>query len=200
MPTECPMPDLSDLDSLLKQLIVVLVGFGDNGLNRKVGLHRRNFIRLVDKALYEYEKAREDLVAEIEEEKKETGPTGGRFIYGFAFIDHLENCINATKRLLQIVERFKSERTDALLPKQTRRLIEGIGKDVANLRHVIEHIDEKIHNDEIEDDEPVMLSLSRERDKVSVAGNHLELSHLALVLRNLHGIGVTLIDLSPKHS
>lgn len=197
---DCPMPDLSDLDSLIKQLLVVLIGFGDKGLSRKVGLHRRNFIRLVDKALYEYEKAREDLLAEIEEEKKATEPAAGRNIYGFAFIDHLENCINATKRLLQIVERLKSEKTDTLVPRQTRRLIEGIGKDVANLRHVIEHIDEKIHNDEIEDDEPVMLSLSREGDKVSVAGNHLELSQLALVLRKLHRIGVSLIDLSPRSS
>jgi hypothetical protein len=95
---------------------------------------------------------------------------------------------------------LKSEKTDILVPRQTRRLIEGIGRDVANLRHVIEHIDEKIHNDEIEDDEPVMLSLSRERDKVSVAGNHLELYQLALALRRLHGIGVSLIELSPRSS
>jgi methyltransferase-like protein len=61
-----------------------------------------------------------------------------------------------------------------------------------------EHIDEKIHNDEIEDDEPVILSLSREHDNVSVAANHLELSELALALKSLHGIGVSLIDLSPK--
>jgi hypothetical protein len=200
MQSEYPMPDLSDLDSLKKQLLVVLIGFGDKGLSRKVGLHRRNFIRLVDKALYEYEEAREDLVAEIEEEKNVTASTGGRIIYTFGFIDHLENCINATKRLLQTVERLKSEKTYTILSRHTRRLIEGIGKDVANLRHVIEHIDEKIHNDEIEEEEPVMLSLSRERDKVSVAGYHLELSQLALVLRKLHGIGVSLIDLSPKSS
>jgi hypothetical protein len=194
------MPDLSDLDFLKKQLLVVLIGLGDKGLSRKAGLHRRNFIRLVDKALYEYEKAREDMVAEIEEEKNVTASTGGRIIYGFGFIDHLENCINATKRLLQIVERLKSEKIDSLFSRQTRRLVEGIGKDVANLRHVIEHIDEKIHKDEIKNDEPVMLSLSRERDKVSVAGNHLKLSRLALVLRSLHGIGISLIDLSPKSS
>ena len=70
MEKELPMPDISDLDSLKEPLLVILIGLNDKGLTQNLGLHRRNFIRLVDKAIIEYLDARQELVKEIKEEKR----------------------------------------------------------------------------------------------------------------------------------
>ena len=50
----------SDLNLLKEPLLVILIGLNDKGLTQKLGLHRRNFIRLVDKAIIEYLDARQD--------------------------------------------------------------------------------------------------------------------------------------------
>ena len=195
------MPDISDLDSLKKQLIVVLLGFGDQGLTRKAGLHRRNFIRLVDKAIYEYEEARKLLLADVREEERQAAgkAAGGWIIYGFGFTDHLENCISATRRLLRIVEKLKSDGKTALIPRETRHLLESISKEIIDVRDVVEHMDEMVQNDKIKENMPVILSLSRERrDKVSIGGYSLELARLGQTLKVLHRVGIALLDLSPK--
>jgi len=196
---ECHMPDLSELEPLKKQVIINLLGFGDEGLSQEAGLYRRNFIRLIDKAITEYQEAREDLLDEIEEEQKHaSGSTqGDRILYGFRFIDCLEDCINATRRLLGIVDKLKSDPSAAIIPRQTRRLLNIIGKDVTMMRNVIEHIDQKIQNNELKTNVSVMLKLSRSREQVSIGGHHLQLSQLALTLRKLHRIGLSLLELSP---
>jgi len=40
-----PMPDISDLNLLKEPLLVILIGLNDKGITKKLGLHRRNFIR-----------------------------------------------------------------------------------------------------------------------------------------------------------
>jgi len=193
------MRDLSNLDSLKKQLIVVLLMPGDAGMGRNDALHLRNYIRLVDKAVYEYEMARADLIEEIEEKEYAAKfPEGGQRIFGFAFTDHMENCINATKRLLNIIDRIKGGTNSSLISKQIRRLTESLGKDVASVRHTIEHMDDKIHRGEIKEGKPVMIALSKGRDKITIADQHLDLEQLALLLKKLHEIGVHLLDSAPK--
>lgn len=51
IPSECKMPDLSGLDSPLMNRLLVQLLVGERGLSRKVQLYRRNFVRLIDKAL-----------------------------------------------------------------------------------------------------------------------------------------------------
>ncbi len=69
IPSKCEMPDLSGLDRLMSRLMVqVLVG--DRGLSRKAALYRRDFVRLVDKALREYNEARETILAPIAERNR----------------------------------------------------------------------------------------------------------------------------------
>ena len=56
IPTECKMPDLSDCRAVRLQswsLLHVLIG--DPGIYRKERCYRRNFARLIDKAIYEYQ-------------------------------------------------------------------------------------------------------------------------------------------------
>src|SRR5439155_21748412 len=123
----------------------------------------------------------------------------GWIIYEFGFTDHLENCINATRRLLGIVERIKGDGKAAPIPRETRRLLESIRKQVIDVRDVIEHMDETVQKEGIKENEPVILSLSRERrDKVSIAGYSLELCRLGQTLRVLHRVGVALLNLKAK--
>src|SRR5256885_15649898 len=97
IPESCQMPDLSGLDSRLSRLLITAVLVGDPGITPKEALYRRNFVRLADKALDEYEAAR---LAQI----KLIKCSGNEFLIGgwewfFRFIGHFENCINATNRL-----------------------------------------------------------------------------------------------------
>lgn len=105
------MPDLSDLDSLMNRLIVQAL-IGEPGLSQKTRLYRRNFIRLVDRALREYREARELILAEIAEMNRspEEMSRDGRRIYLFTFPDHIETCINAVRRLYKLLGRIKAEK------------------------------------------------------------------------------------------
>lgn len=61
------MPDLSDLDFPLKKYLILHALVGDKGLTQKESLYRRNFVRLVDKAIKEYHEARSTIILQIEE-------------------------------------------------------------------------------------------------------------------------------------
>jgi len=154
----------------------------------------------VDKAIIEYLDARQELVKEIKEEKRALA--GQQCIdspsYRFAFIDHLENCVNAVRRLLGILERLKTDTTSNVFPRETRKLLQSIGKDIIDVRDVIEHMDEKVQHDQIGENEPVMLSLSRERDTVMIGDYSLRLSQLGITIRRLHQVGLNILELSPK--
>ena len=71
IPTECKMPDLSDCSAERLQGRSLLHAFiGDPGVNQKERLYRRNFVRLVDKGISEYQMARNAILADIAEAKR----------------------------------------------------------------------------------------------------------------------------------
>ncbi len=71
IPSKCAMPELSGIDYPLWNRLLVQLLMGERGLSPKTKLYRRIFIRLVDKSITEYNKAREAVLAQIEE----TNPT-----------------------------------------------------------------------------------------------------------------------------
>ena len=76
----------------------------------KSEMYRGVFIRLTDKALYEYNMARNAILAQIEGKDINhplTTNIGGTFFYHVVIGNHLETCINAIKRALNILERVK---------------------------------------------------------------------------------------------
>ena len=71
IPTECKMPDLSDLSEVrLENQILLRAWIGDLDVNRKEENYRRIFARLVDKAIREYQTARSAILAQIAEAKR----------------------------------------------------------------------------------------------------------------------------------
>lgn len=190
IPTECKMPDLSGLDSPLIGQLLVQVMIGEPGLSRKTGLYRRNFIRLLNKALVEYHEAREVILAEIAEANRpaEEMIKHGRRIYIIAFTNHIETCINAVSRLFKLLERIKAERDSPAVPRELRKLVETKSKSIDYIRNAVEHMDELIQRDEIALGQPIMLALSKNDDSVVVSNYEIKFKELAIVLEKMYEI------------
>jgi len=195
IPTECKMPDLSGLDSpLIGQLLVQLL-VGEPGLSRKTGLYRRNFIRLLNKALVEYLEAREVILAEIAEANRtsEEMIKHGRRIYIIAFTNHIETCVNAVSRLFKLLERIKSEKDSPVVSRELRRLVETKSKFIDYIRNAVEHMDELIQKDEIALGQPIMLALSKNDDGVVVSNYEIKFKELAMVLEKMYEIALYIL-------
>ncbi len=189
IPKECKMPDLTYLDSLMSRLIIQAL-IGDPGISPKAALYRRNFIRLIDKALKEYHRSREAILAQIQETKRPANEMikNGRQIFIFQFTDHTENCINAISRLFKLLDRIKSEREVPALPRKLRKLVETINKPVDDVRNAIEHIDKKIRNDETGPGRPIMLAINENDDGVVIVNYEIKFEELAMILGKMHEV------------
>ncbi len=192
------MPDLSDLDVPLKKYLMLHALIGDPGLTRKEGLYRRNFTRLVDKAVKEYQEAREAILMQIEEAKRPPAEMAkeGRIMYIFGFIDHFENCINALNRLLKQLEIIKNESFNSQISRDKRRAIDAHTRMVPDIRNVAEHMESAIQKDEIVDGQPVMLSISDDIDRAVIAGYEISFQEVALAIRRLHEVALALFDVN----
>jgi hypothetical protein len=68
IPKECKMPDLSEIVTTRLNPQTLLHAFiGDPGVNPKESAYRRNYARLLDKAIREYQAAREAILDQIAE-------------------------------------------------------------------------------------------------------------------------------------
>jgi hypothetical protein len=197
IPSSCHMPDLTAAcPPLTPSLVIVTVFLGNGPLSRTAGLHRRTFARLVDKAVAEYTRAREALIAQIEEGKRTTDEMArtGRLIYIFAFVDHLENCLNAGRRLLLSLDHLKKDRTVPYLERVNRRGLEVDGRGIVDVRDTLEHMAERIDRGDIQDGQPVVLCLTDDGRAVSLGDASLRLDTLASVLQRLYSIGKNLVE------
>jgi hypothetical protein len=196
IPKECKMPDLSALEyPLVSRLLLQEVFLRKHGFSHEAKLYRRHFVRLLDKALNEYTIAREACLAQIEEAKRPVKELeSGRIIYTFEFIDHIENCINAVARLSKFLQRLKSVKTPAGIPRVARRLLETRRGSIKDIRDTVEHVEEKIHNGETSPDKLIMLSLNDENDGVAILDDEIKFSSLAIILRRMHEIALHLLN------
>jgi hypothetical protein len=201
LPSECKMPHLSGLDSLMNRLIIQAL-IGEPGLSQKTRLYRRNFVRLVDKALREYHEARKLILAQIAEMNRPSKEMirDGRSIYLFRFPDHIETCINAVRRLYKLLERIKAEQESPELPRELRRLVETMEATIVDTRDAIEHIDKMIQKDEIAPNRPIMAAGSENWDAVVVANEEIKFEDLAMVLRKMHEIALYLLTIKKANS
>jgi hypothetical protein len=197
IPKVCKMPNLSGLNPLIGHLVIQDVFLRKHGFSHDAKLYRRHFIRLVDKALDEYDKAREAILAQIKEAKRPTQEMveHGRIIYMFTFVDHIENCINAVSRLYKFLERIKSEKLSPEIPREIRRLVETQAQSITDIRNTVEHMDDKIQKGEIASDKLLMLSLNDESDGVAILDFEMKFSDLGIVLKKMHEIALSLLTL-----
>jgi len=189
------MPDLSGLDSPLIGRLFVQLLVGEPGLSQKASLYRRNFIRLLDKALREYREAREAILADIAEANRSAKEKrkDGRRIHFIAFTDHIETCINAVSRLFRLLERIKSEKESPAFPRVLRRLVETKSESIANVRNAVEHIDEQIQKGEVPPGKPIMLTIGKNDDRIVVSKYEMKFEELAMVLEQMHEMALYIL-------
>lgn len=172
------MPDLSGEVSPLFPFLAVQLLAGEKGLGRKASLYRREFVRLVDKAVREYREAREILLDEV--------AAKGRNLRFYAFTDHIGSCMNAVSRLSKLLNRIKSEKERPDFPTELRRLVERYSDTVTHVRNTVEHMDERIQKGEIAPGKPIMLTCNQEGDKILVSNCEMKFKDLAMLLEKMH--------------
>jgi hypothetical protein len=195
IPTECKMPDLSDLTAVkLQSFSMLQVMVGDPGLEKKERSYRRIYGRLVDKAVYEYMMARQSILAQLDEQKRpvEQMANNGRVLFILKFTDFFENCINAINRALSLFEHIKSEAISSGIPRQTRRGLEAYSGSVPGVRNMFEHMDKEISGDNVRDGKPIMLWIGGDGDRAEIGELEIEFTDVARTLRKLHEIGTLL--------
>lgn len=191
------MPDLSGLDSPLINRLIVQLLVGEHNLSSKASLYRRNFIRLIDKALREYDEARDSILAQIEEANRpaEEMAKTGRYLHILRFTDHIETCINAVSRLFRLLDRIISDKGSPQFPRPLRKLLQTKNKLITDIRNRVEHIDEYIQKDEISPSDPIMLALNREGDGIVISKFEIKFQELAMVLKKMNEVASYLLTL-----
>jgi hypothetical protein len=181
------MEDLSDL-RLNARASVILQAFLPSTDSRKVRLYQHSLARLIDKAIHEYVLARGHLIAQIDESHRPVAELmKGRIIYMDGFTNHLENCINAVGRLFKMLDRLMSEQLDVPIPRELRRALKG-RKELTKVRNAMEHMDEMIQRDELEEGTAGTLSLAPDQTSATIGSYSISFLHLAATLRTFHEI------------
>jgi len=189
-PPECKMPDLSNIKGLTNRLLVQRL-IGEPGIPLEVSLYRRNFIRLIDKALFEYSYARDAILGQITEANRAAKQMGGsgRYIDVFGFTNHIENYINALCRTYKLLNRIKTHTGAPKIPRKLRKGVEKGSQPVNELRNAVEHIDKLIRKGELVPDQPIMLALTDDNEGIRISTYYINFTDLAILIKNIHEIG-----------
>lgn len=197
LPKSCKMPDLSKLDSLIPALFTAVMGFRGEKLTDNEKAYVRIFAHATQKAINDYETARDFLDAQvisIHLSKRRKVP--GKVWYTmFGFECHIENCINATRRLYHILDAVKAEKKHGgklSMDRQMRRILEAQSKEIIDVRDGIEHIDDIIQKSEPTGS--ILLSISDDEEGIELAGYSVRFVDLALVLTRFHELARQWLD------
>ena len=185
------MPDLSKLDPLIPQLMSAVIILRGDLLSERERKYIRVVVRLTDKALNEYNIVRDYILAQLKEMQRSADDMSrnGRKMYFLGIVNHMENCINATRRLFGLLEAVKSERNRGLtIDRNLRKKIESNLHNVKNIRNSVEHIDGEIQRDEMSG--PITLILSDDDKGVEIGEFSLEFEELAHLLKLFHELSV----------
>jgi tRNA uridine 5-carbamoylmethylation protein Kti12 len=154
----------------------------------------RVFVRLVEKAKSEYMHVREYVVAGIEEEQRtpEEMARDGRPLYVIDIADQMENCLNAVHRLYKLLDAAKSKRKGLQIDRLLRRKLSVHYNSIKIIRGAVEHIENKIQAGWVSG--PVMLFLSDDGEKVTIANDSLRLCDLAKIIREFQKLAIQWLD------
>ncbi len=178
------IPAIQMSEHPLKNRLIPAVLVGVVGKN-EVGLYLREYIRLVDKAVYNYEIARQAIM----DQRKDTGT-----LHFLAFIDHFENCINALARLGKLLDGIKrSLRADESL-RALRKRAEAASRVISGVRNEIEHMDKVIAGHKSGQDLPVMLMISEDGRSAVVGTQSVRFRQVAEGISAFHRFGLESLE------
>lgn len=196
IPTECRMPSLyPDLPRLQPRLLMVTFFIGDGSLSQHAALIRRNVIRLVDKAIYEYSFAREAVLDQINESHRSNEEMlNGRVIYMFGFTDHMENCLNAMRRVLDLLQRLRADTSAPVQDRVARRLVEAHAGSLVDVRNMFEHIGDAINDNEFGEGQMVVLAYGDDENGVCIGEYSLSFHSITAILKVMHAEATRLLE------
>ena len=180
------MPDLSGLNApVVRDQILNWLLRGRGSTDRQTQIFLTGFIRMADKAHFEYQQARHAL---------------DRYIAGqgasqlFRNADHLETCLNSIKRALNFVERLASQKKGPGIPRITRRWLNANTRSVPSIRNTIEHMDDAVATGELGPGEAVALALTDDGKGAEIGKFRLTFSDLAAVVKKMNQLALALAD------
>jgi hypothetical protein len=187
-PTVCNMSDLSEL-RLSAHSTALIHSFFPTSENPKVRLYQHTFARLIDKAIFEYQMARDHLLSQVEEAQRPVEELKkSRMFYMDGFTNHLENCINAIGRLFRLLEKLLSEQVDPPIPRTLRRMLQANSSSLVSVRNTMEHIDDVIQRGELEEGTAGMILLGKDQESAIIGGYSISFYELETTLRKLHEV------------
>jgi len=194
LPKECKIPKIDiDYRAVSRYWGARIVG-ADIGFRPE--MYRAVFVRLTDKALYEYNMARNAVLAQIK--RKDIGHPlttfiGGTPFYQIVIANHLETCINATNRALHLLKRMKRDlRTPFFIDCNFRKQVEQFFKEIKSTRNILEHIDDAISEDMIKKGQPYLPAINKDASEFEIGSQKLNLISLAKVVSKLHEFALEL--------
>jgi len=194
LPKKCKMPKINiDHKAVSRYWGARIVG-ADIGF--KPEMYRAVFIRLTDKALYEYNMARNAVLAQIEGRDINHPLTtfiGEAPFYQVVIANHLETCINATNRALDILKRvIHHSRIPFFINRVHRKNVERYFDSINDIRNTLEHIDDEISENKFKKDQPVFLTINEDASEARIGGEKIDLISLARVISKLHKFALEL--------
>lgn len=191
IPEECKMRDLSGLSQLSINFTISCT-FGPIQIDKSAAPYIKNYVRILDAALCEYQRARECILLQIDEANRpsEKMTQTGRILYIHKFPTHMEFCINSIARIFKLIERLKNNSAAPSISREKRKLIESISSNLIYTRNAIEHMDERIHDGLSETNAPIAIVITDDGNSIAVDNRTIRFSDLALTLEKLHKIAV----------
>ncbi len=179
------MPDLGHLNDKLLLDILLNIVFGGAGPNdvtaRALWI---NYIRLVDKSVFEYKNARDSL--------EEYVSTPNKVIYPlFRCISHLENCIDSVKRAVFFARKMRRNKEIPEINKLPL-LSDATNKKLRYFRDAIEHLENDVVENNISEDNPTMLLIRN--NSITLAGEKLSYHELSEWIHELYNLAKDLKD------
>lgn len=176
-PISCNMPELANKSAGFSVAHYVLrMTFHACHINDDVRrAHATSFVRILDKAVIEYNSARSMLKLAVDK---------GRGTYELLRVTaHLETCINSVKRCLR---HFACLHDLQLLDPSEQRLlrkrIDRISEELTDARDAIEHMDERISPTTDWVGAPIALLVSREGDRATIGDAFIRFDDLARLI------------------
>jgi len=195
LPTQCLMPDIkSECKSLRPTLVMVNTFFDDP--EREFGLLRRLLVHWLDRAINEYDYARDaiiDQIAEMQRTPEEMSQTGS-IIYMLHFSDHIENCLILTRRILRVLDKLKRVPL-ADIDREKRRYIDAHSNDFVKVRDALEHVVEITAGGKLPQQGSLLANLTLDEAGIEVGGRIVTFNQLCSILRQFHAIAQKILDI-----
>lgn len=189
-PSTNGMPDLSNLEANLLNSVLNEFFRGAGPVEIEVKALWKNYIRLIDQILWEYNAARESLQYFIDQTEFSIGHLG----YLFRAVAHMETLLNTMRRAIKFARRIRNvERCFKF--KKLSVLKDDVGKRIIKIRNDIEHLEDAILNGEITEESATTMKV--ESDRIELLNNVILYADLANWITELHSLSIQLVDYHP---